>query len=167
MRRPILSLTVALGASGAVADGTVTVTPEGIGPIRIGMALPALAEALGEEITVPTDPDERECFYVYPRKFSGVGFMVDEDRLRRIDVRSEGAQTAEGIRVGDPVSKVEAAFGSRVRDEPHHYTGPEDRYLTVTFDDETLAMRFETHEDRIVAFYAGAYQQVQYVEGCL
>jgi hypothetical protein len=162
-----MALALALSAAGARADGTVTVTPAGIGPIRIGMPLAALAEALGEPITVPDDPDERACFYVYPRRFPGVGFMVDEGRLRRIDVRSEGAQTAEGIRVGDPVSKVEAAFGSRLKDEPHHYTGPEDRYLTVTFEEGTLALRFETHAGRIVVFYAGSFQQVQYVEGCL
>ena len=157
----------ALAGAGAIAAEPQTIKPTGLGPVQIGMPLAALAEALGEHLTVPVDPDEQQCFYLESEKYPGVGFMVETGRLRRIDVRIDSIPTEEGIRVGDPIAKVKALLGSRVLDEPHFYTGPEERYLTVTFDDEKLATRFETSGGLVEAFYTGEYEQVKYVEGCL
>lgn len=91
--------------------------------------------------------------------------MFEQGRLRRIDISTQRVSTVNGVGVGSPISRVKAKYGSRVKDEPHHYSGPEDRYLTVALS-PTIAIRFETSAGRVSNFYVGEKQQVQYVEGC-
>jgi hypothetical protein len=124
------------------------------------------ARALNESMTEPQDPNDRGCFYLESRKFPGVAFMFQDGRLRRIDIRSDKVATSDGIRVGTTISDVKGRYGSRIVDEPHHYSGPEGRYLTLNLNSK-MAIRFETADGRIDNFYLGNKAQVQYVEGCL
>ena len=109
--------------------------------------------------------DDQNCFSLESTKQPGVSFMFEQGHLRRIDISTERIATLEGVSIGSPISRVKARYGSRVKDEPHHYSGPEDRYLTVPLS-PTTAVRFETSAGRVSHFYVGEKQQVQYVEGC-
>ena len=150
----------------AVAGSAALVTRDGIGKARFGMTLTQLNLALGETFKVPSGPDDKNCFYIEPKTLDGVSLMIEQGRLRRIDVRATTVTTGDGVGVGTPVSNLKSRYGSRLRDEQHHYGGPEDRYLTLELN-STLAIRFETSEGKVDNWYAGYKKQVQYVEGCL
>jgi hypothetical protein len=169
MHRPPSLRTIAVvvltsATSVAAAD---LVRPDGVGALRVGMTIPALERVLKQRIEVPKDPEDGHCFYAEPKAHPKLSLMIESGRLRRIDIREAGVATNDGIQVGDSVEKVKAKYGTRLKIEPHFYSGPEDKYLTVTFSSGRLATRFETHNDLIDSIYSGSFKQVQYVEGCL
>jgi hypothetical protein len=143
------------------------VDPAGIGPVRTGVTLRQLSAVLGEEVRAAYDVFEA-CDHVQPVALPrGVALMVLADTVARVDVDSAGVRTAEGVQVGDPQARVLAAYRGRVRDEPHHYDGPEWRYLIVEPAGDTLhRIVFETDGRRVTSYRAGRRPAVDYVEGC-
>jgi hypothetical protein len=163
-RLAALGLLAICSAGSAAAAEVVGI--HGLGPAKFGMTLQQFNRVAGAQAQVPTETDEQTCFYAEATRWPGVSFMFENRRLRRIDVRAEYLGTARGIHVGSTISQVKLAYGPGVVDEPHHYSGPEDRYLTVQLS-RSIAVRFETSDNRVDNFYIGDRQQVQYVEGCL
>lgn len=153
-------------AAALSAEGAANVTSRGLGPVQFGMSVSQFGRALHESMSEPQDPEDRGCFYLKSKRFADVFFMFEDGKLRRIDVRTDKIATQDGIRVGATVDQVKRRYGSRLSDEPHHYSGPEDRYLTLTLSPD-IAARFETSDKKIDNFYVGYKAQVQYVEGCL
>ncbi len=93
--------------------------------------------------------------------------MIEEGHLVRVDVNEAGIATERGIGVGDTEDQVKKAYGA-LRIEPSKYTGDEGgRYLTIRDRDQRYGIRFETEKGKVTTFYAGKYEAVQYVEGCL
>jgi hypothetical protein len=137
---------------------------DGIGPLTVGMRFKdANAQLHG---TLELDPGSQSaCYYARAPGHPQLALMFVSDVLRRVDVMEGGVRTAEGVAVGDPVKHVFDAY-RRVAAERHAYDERE-QYLTVRSPDGRLALRFETREGRISAFYAGRYKEVQYIEGCL
>jgi hypothetical protein len=86
--------------------------------------------------------------------------MFIGDVLKRIDVTG-GTPTDRGIRTGDDVARVLAAYPSATSQDSDGGI-----YLTVLSRDGKRAMRFETYQGKVQLFYAGAFEQVQYTEGC-
>ena len=150
-----------------IASGVWLIREDGIGPAQIGMSLIELNTALNEKFSTPKDKDDQGCFYVQPAKHPHVSFMVEDGRLARVDVDAPGMATKEGIQVGDTEAHALKVYGAKLKIEPHHYTGPEGHYLTVRSDSGRYGIRFETDGAKIVNFYAGSFQAIQYVEGCL
>ena len=67
----------------------------------------------------------------------------------------------------DAQARVLALYRGRVRDEPHHYEGPEGRYLIVELPGDTRhRIVFETDGRRVTSYRAGRRPAVDYVEGC-
>ena len=164
-RLVFIAIAQTLTALAAAASGANEVTTQGLGPITFGMTVAQFSNALHERKSVPKDPEDRGCFYLESDKFPGVAFMFENEKLRRIDVRTNKVPTQDGIRVGTRVDQLKQRYGTRMTDEPHHYSGPEDRYLTLNLS-PTMAVRFETNAGNIDNFYVGYKTQVQYVEGC-
>ena len=86
--------------------------------------------------------------------------------MRHFHALGIAALSFSAMHVGSLVTEVKQRFGRRLVDEPHHYSGPEDRYLTLALTPE-VAVRFETSGTKVDNFYVGYKPQVQYVEGCL
>jgi hypothetical protein len=156
----VLFLSVRVSAADLVALG-----PDGLGPIKLGMDVAQLARQLAEPLVEPSNPEDRSCWYVESSKHPHVRFMIEDGRLRRIEVESPQIVAFGAIRVGDPEQAVARVFGKRVVKEPHKHGGAEDHYLTVGLNRHT-AIRFETTSGKIDLFYIGGVKQVQYVEGC-
>ncbi len=159
-------LFVALGAGSSVAEETWVVRMVGVGPVKIGMKLPEINSLLQETFALPKDKDEQSCFYVTPEKHAHVAFMMVDGVLARVDVDSAGVPTAEGVQVGDTEAQALKVYGTKMKVEPHKYTGPEGHYLTVKSSSGKYGFRFETDRGKITRFYAGKFETVQYVEGC-
>jgi hypothetical protein len=157
-------------AGGSVAQtpapaAPLAVTPMGIGPVRAGMTIAELRQAL--DSVRFTDPDSARC--AYP-KFAGlpegVWVMVEQGIVGRVDVQKGDVATAEGIRIGDDSADVRAAYGKRMTVLPHKYT--DGKYLEVKSASDTMHLIiFETNvEGTVLRYRAGQLPQVRYVESC-
>ena len=168
-----------LVAAFASAQSPPRVSVDGRGPARIGMTESALSDALGVRVVDP-DPGvyDGDCRYVYARSrpaatgasamaSDDVGYMLIKDRLVRIDIESAADATLSGARVGMTEAALRALYPGRLAEEPHHYGGPEDHYLTLHSADGRRGIRFETGGGVVTRFYAGTADAIQFVEGCL
>jgi hypothetical protein len=154
-------------SAGDRAAARWVVTPQGIGPVVAGMSLEALGKTLGEPLTVSYGAGSA-CAYVRPRALpADVLVMVERDTVVRVDVRTRGVHTAEGVGVGDAETRVVAIYEGRVRTTPHKYTGPAGHYLTVSARPDTVhLMVFETDGRVVTNYRAGSRAAVELVEGC-
>ena len=143
-------------------------TVQGVGPVKLGMTLAQAEQAMGRKLVSQwPDSDSTECaYYTTEPKIEGLLFMTSQGRIVRYDVRGAGVRTRSGVAAGDSVEHVRAVYGGQLEVSPHHYTGPEESYLTLWSSDRKTAIRFETLQGRIDRFYAGFAEQAQYVEGC-
>jgi hypothetical protein len=149
------------------ADGAWVIREDGAGPAKIGITLTHLKSVLGEKLIESDDGEGSDtCFYVNPAKHPHVSFMIEDERLSRVDVDAPGISTMEGIQVGDSESKALRAYGTGPKIEPHKYID-DGHYLTIRSRDGRYRMRFETEKGKITRFYGGRFESVQYVEGCL
>ena len=158
-------LTIAANLT-SLSDNAWVIRQDGVGPVKIGMNLFQLSSLLHEKFSMPDSKDEQGCFYVEPTKHPQVGFMIVDGRLARIDVTEPGVPTTKGIQVGDSEAHALKVYGPRLKVEPHAYTRPEGHYLTLRSSNGRYGIRFETDQGKIVMFYAGRFEAVQYIEGC-
>jgi hypothetical protein len=158
-------LCLSLIADSSAADSWV-LREDGIGPAKIGMSLAQLNAVLHEKFSTPTGEwESKECFYVKPSRHPDIAFMIEDGRVTRIDVDGAGISTSTGVQVGDPESHAVKVYGSKLKVKPAHYT--DGHYLTTRSSDGRYGVRFETDKGKIQSFYAGRYESIQYVEGCL
>jgi hypothetical protein len=155
-------------ASAAAPSGTSawTVTPSGIGPIRVGMSAADL-ERVGGDITLPASG--ADCAYVRPSSLPpGVSVMLARGQVARVDVDSSGVQSDARVAVGDSASRVNQAYAGRVTVTPHKYVQG-GQYLTVrptSPQDSTLRIVFEAEGGRVTRFRSGRVPEVEWVERC-
>ena len=152
-------------ASGAPTSAW-TVTPSGIGPIRVGMTVEDL-KRVGGDVNVPAG--NADCAYVRPPSApAGVSVMLAHGEVTRIDVESSGVQSDAGIVVGDSASRVSQVYAGRVTATPHKYVQG-GQYLTVRSpspQDSTFRILFETEAGRVTRFRSGRLPEVAWVERC-
>lgn len=169
--RPLFTSSVALALCACgpkPGDATSwVVDPGGIGPVKIGMSLAKLSEAVGEPLHPRYEVNE-ECDFVHPRVLpGGVAVMVLKDSVARIDVEGAGILTREGVGVGDLETRVLEVYAGRAQVQPHKYTGPTGHYVIVEDRGDTLhRIIFETDGQHVQRYRAGRRPGVDFVEGC-
>ena len=146
-------------------------TARGYGPLVPGMTRAAVERAMGRDTQPHADggPEPEKCDEFIPaRAPGGMRVLLEEGRLGRVSVARRGVATDRGIRVGDPVARVRAAYrGARLRDAPHTYADAPARYLTWWAVPKTRGIRYEIDaKGRVSAIHAGG-AAIEYVEGCL
>ncbi len=164
---------VALGLGASSANGSAPsswrITPDGIGPVRIGMTPRQVTRAIGRRLS-----DDRhgrqseECIEVMPQGREGLWLMFERGRLTRVSVRAPSRiRTPRGIGIGATEAAVRRAYAGGLKAEPHKYSDPPARYLTYWTVPGARGVRFETGlSRRVEAIHAGS-QSIEYVEGCL
>lgn len=167
--------TVPPGPPAGAEPSAVPLTPDGWGPLRIGMSRAEVVAAAGEDANPGAvgGPDPERCDEFRPANApAGLLVMIERGILTRISVSGNaGIETPAGFHVGDPGSRVIAEFGSRARVEPHQYRDAPARYITVWRQAPSGAdrrgIRYETDAaGKIVHIRAGG-PSIEYVEGCL
>lgn len=142
------------------------VSPSGTGQVRIGARLTELAPLLAQG--TDTTALEEGCAYVaVPNAPAGLGFMLEDGRLVRIDVDSGATPTREGARIGDVEQRLDSLYAP-LRRLSHKYR-PGWFYLVALPDapaDTMSRIVFETDGSRVRAYRAGLYPPVEYVERC-
>jgi hypothetical protein len=151
------------------ADTVWVVTPGGYGPVRIGAPREVAAAALGAPLPLDrASMISEKCGHVrVPKGAPGVGLMIVNDTVVRVEVYERGIRTAAGDQIGDAEAEVARRYAGRVRVEPHAYRGPEGHYLVVPAEgDTTRQLIFETDGSRVIGYRAGRLPEVTWVEGC-
>jgi hypothetical protein len=167
------AIVLAIAVSGAAAQQPKKKTSnawelrvDGIGPVSVGMSLPQLNNLLNEKFAVPTEPDEKDCFYVSTAAHPHVSFMIESGRVSRVDVNRPEVPSDRGARVGDSENEIRKIYGSKMKTEPHAYSAADGGHY-LTFRSGQYAIRFETEKGKVRSMYSGRYPAVQYIEGCL
>jgi hypothetical protein len=124
---------------------------------RVGMSEAELSKVFKAKL-IHIDPvaDEKSCYYgSFPSLPKGVGLMILNGLLARVDVFKAGILTSQGAGVGMSERSVEKLYGAKLTKQPHAYTGPEGHYLTVVSVDHAYGIRFETDGKTVTGYYAG------------
>lgn len=172
------SVTGAAGSRGQIPPAQPSVdvlTPDGWGPLRIGMTRAEIVAAAGEDANPEAvgGPEPDRCDQFRPTVApDGLLVMVENGVLTRISIsRNSDITTPEGISVGDAGPGVLEALGSSAVVEPHKYWQSPAKYVTVWREsgssDDRRGIRYEIDPgDTVVHVHAGT-QSIEYVEGCL
>jgi hypothetical protein len=164
--QPAADSSAAVATSPAPANDR-TATLDGLGKVRIGATATEIASVLGEPLP-PPKVAEVSCRYMRPASLpAGIGIMLVNDSVARIDIDSVGIQTTEGAGVGEAETRVVEIYRDRVTVTPHKYTGPTGHYLTVApAGDTARRIVFETDGQRVTKYRIGRLPAVEWVEGC-
>ncbi len=151
-------------ATSSTSSASNAVSFAGVPPLRIGMSEAEARRAL-DMPTASAKPAD-ECHYLDTKRRSRVYIMVVRDSVARLDVRDSSLATEANVRVGDPESRVLAAYRGRVTTQPHKYVSG-GHYLTVTSpSDTTMRLLFETDGKKVTSYRVGRMPEVRWVEGC-
>lgn len=156
-------------------------TAEGFGPLRIGMTLAEVNQALGPDSDPEAvgGPDPDSCDQFRPERApAGMLVMIEDRRLTSISLIDDAAvRTDRGLGIGDTAAAVTAVYGTAVQRERHKYQDPPAAYLTVwtrggpgvsdgVSDPAARGIRYEVGANgRVESIHAGG-PSIQYVEGC-
>ena len=149
----------------AQAQESWVVRFKGAGPVKIGMSKSQLTVLLHEKLKEADDGSD-SCYYLESRKHPHLRFMMIDNKLARIDVDGRGVPASTGIQVGDAEKVVIHNYSADLKVEAHHYID-DGHYLTARSKGGKFGIRFESEKGKIIAFYAGTFEAIQYVEGCL
>jgi hypothetical protein len=133
--------------------------------VRIGMDRQTLQEVLGGRLE--DDPEqEAECRYVFRPGHDGVGYMLIDGKVARIDVFEPSTVEAfSGGRVGiSQAAMLHRYPGIQVTT---HFYDESGVYLTLLSKDKQYGIRFEVIDGKVARYYAGRADVIEYVEGCL
>ncbi|ACM19339.1 hypothetical protein Geob_0977 [Geotalea daltonii FRC-32] len=139
-----------------------------LGPIAVGMTVKEASEKSGIKLkeTEPSDSGNEECYYVYPDgKYGDIGFMIEEERISRIDITSRKFASIHGLRVGDTEASVKKAFPGKVKEQAHPYLEEDGKYLIIKLK-PGYGFIFETEKGKVTSFRSGKFESIQYIEGC-
>ena len=143
------------------------ITPDGLGPVRIGMTQAEVARALRTKLVGEAIDDENVCVEKASPALRGVYFMFEERKLSRISVAAPSrATTPRGIAIGATAAQVRRAYPKGLQAEPHEYLELPAEYLTFWTVKDKRGVRFVTDlKRRVQTIHAGG-PSIQYVEGC-
>jgi hypothetical protein len=162
-----LTLLGALAAAPASAQATLILTPEGLGPVKIGMTQKQVIAALGGTLEGAAIESDDICVEKESSVLRGVGFMFEDGKLTRISL-GEGTDitTPRGIGVGAAAIAVRYAYRGKLKSEPNTYIEKPAEYLTYWTVPGKRGVRFEVDEKRKVYVIHAGGPSIQYVEGC-
>ena len=157
-----------LAASPAAADpGHLILTPDGLGPVRIGMTQKQVIAALGGTLEGAAIESDDICVEKESSALKSVGFMFEDGKLTRISL-AEGTDitTPRGIGPGASAADVRRAYRKGLASEPNTYIEAPGEYLTFWTVRDKKGVRFEVNEKRKVYVIHAGEPSIQYVEGC-
>ncbi len=166
----VASVETSSSSTSSAARGALVLSPDGIGPLKIGMTFAEAEAALGAPFVVKDDYGNglMACNYGSSTALPGVSVMVDGGKVVRFDTRDGAAiRSDRGIAEGDPATAVTTAYPAGLAKEAHKYSEAPAHYLEWFNADGGRGIRYEVGQDgKVSNMYAGAMPNVGYVEGC-
>lgn len=178
MNRTIVVAAIALSYASAKAAPEWPLSPQGYGPVTIGMTPVEAAEALGTPLRYEGEeaPDPACHHLLAQGRNDKLRYMVQEGRIVRISLY-EGPSTVptdKGIRLGDPASRIMDAYGEELEIETHEYV--KGKYFTSWDERTKRGIRYETMTDEPGPFIAqgdtlvfrihAGDESIHLIEGC-
>lgn len=168
--RAMLALFAALAATSATAQPRPWhLTPDGYGPVRIGMTRAQVERALNVRLEGEPVDDANVCIEMGPRsgEHRDLVFMFIQRRLSRIAAGgSSRVTTPRGIGIGASAAQVRRAYGRGLRAEEHAYLGIPAEYLTFWTRPNRRGVRFVTDINRRTEVVIAGDETIRYIEGC-
>lgn len=150
------------------ADSGWRLRMDGFGPIKMGMTQQQVHGVVGVSVVEETISPDEGCWYLLGQKhLKGVSFMIIDGRVSRIEVDTPQFLTLNGAGVGTTEEQLKQLYGSHLQMDPHKYLDDSGHYLTQRSSDGLYGVRFETKDKTVFRFYAGPWEHLRYVEGCL
>lgn len=157
-------------AEQAALAGCGAVTGQGYCGITFGMTPEAARAAFPVELETYSggDPasqgDVNRCYEMFAAApVQGVSFLVEMNKVGRIDVMSEGARTADGFGVGTSADDIRQKHGAALSEQPNKY---EPEIVELVFADGGAKFIYEIQDGAVRAWRAGTLPTVDYVEHC-
>lgn len=159
--------TLALLASALAAPGTLVLTPDGLGRVKMGMTQKQVIASIGGTLEGAAIESDDICVEKESSVLRGVGFMFEAGKLTRISL-AEGTDitTPNGIGVGASAIAVRRTYRGKLDSEPNTYIEKPAEYLTYWTVRGKRGIRFEVGENRKVYVIHAGGPSIQYVEGC-
>lgn len=154
----------------AMPVDATTLTPAGLGALRIGMTRAALVAAVGDSTAASPDPEACEEFHP-ARAPAGVLVMLEQGKLTRISlIRDAAGKTDAGLGLGTTAAEVKTAYGAKATASPHKYASPPAEYITAwasgSGGPESRGFVYEIGQEGKVTMIRAGGPAIQYVEGC-
>jgi hypothetical protein len=151
--------------AGSGAEHRVSFTS--YGPATIGMTVPQLKKALGVAIINKDSNPSGSCRFVgFEDHEQGVMFMLENERVVRIDISNPDVRTVSGARIGDSKKAILTLYKGRVGTEPHAYDIG-GYYLKILSKNKMHGISFSLSDGKIVdGFHVGLAEEINYAEGC-
>jgi hypothetical protein len=175
MKRALTFIVLFAGCCTALAaEPNLILTPDGLGPMQIGMTAKELQAVLRQKLEFDVAPtDASACGTVSTNRSQalGVSFTLDDRRVIRISVDFIGkgspspVRTEAGIGLNSTEDEVKQAYGDRLVVKPHPYD-PSWHYFVVDSPDHSRAIVFETNGTKVIHIRAGDYPSIIQPDGC-
>jgi len=154
-------------AGATPVTGNSQITQNGLGSIRLGMTVDQAQRRTGQRIENNLfTPGDISCgiAQLFPKSL-GVNMQTTNLHIWVINVSDRAIATRSGIHVGDTVSDLRRAYGSRLHSGPNKYI-PKARDYWVTFPRNRKLKFFTNPGRKITQISSGRKPEVDYVEGC-
>ena len=165
----LMVIAAMLGAATATPANDWKLTPEGWGPVRIGMTRSQVTKALNTELVGDAFDNEGRCIELYAPDdaLPGMFFMFLDGKLSRISATKPNIKTPRNIGIDSTAAEVRKAYGGKLQAEPIYYIGdPPGEYLTYWIRPKPRGVRFEIGPTGSVATIDAGILSIQHVEGC-
>jgi hypothetical protein len=170
MRKTFVLALAALAAAPASAQPrSWPLTPDGYGPVRIGMTRAQVERALAVSLAGTPVDDANVCIEMGAERgpHRDLVFMFINRRLSRIAaIDASRVTTPRGLGIGATAALVRRTYGRGLRAETHAYLGRPAEYLTFWTRPNRRGVRFVTGLDRRVEAVIAGDETIQYIEGC-
>jgi hypothetical protein len=153
-------LPLAMMLAGGAQAAAWEVKPNGLGPYKVGARYENLGKTFGGLEADSTITEDKVCRVARSKRYPNVNVTFVKKVVARVDV-SGGFGAERGVRIGDPVSKLQRVYGDAVRPHPQHAD-----WLMVETGDRELAIRYVMHDGKVKAIHAGKRLQLQTEGGC-
>lgn len=153
---------------GGLLDNNSSVSTVGLDEVRFGMTI-SQAEEAARVCLVAEGEAVRACHYVRPVGGpDGVGFMVTEGTIERVDIIAEGLTTRSGAGIGTTEQQILELFGAKIETRPNPLgVGNWLLFIPTDTDDQQFRVIWEVDEaGETSAFRAGRLPQVEWANGC-
>jgi hypothetical protein len=108
--------------------------------------------------------DANRCFELFGvEPVQGVSFLIEGQKVGRVDFLTEAARTADGFGIGTAAIDIHDKFGAAAMDAPNKYE-PEVTDLAVT--DGAVKSVFEIQDGKVRGWRAGVAPTIDYTEHC-
>lgn len=157
-------------ATTAPADATAQASFTGYGDMKLGSTVEEAKLAWGGELKGNAPVEGSTCYYLSPKwvdKPSDFGFMMEEGKFVRYEIRTDKEAAPGGGKVGMTADALQALYNNTLQSAPHKYVEGGKTLSVAASGVAPSKLVFETDAaGKVTSWRVGLTPQVDYVEGC-